>query len=233
MRSVRARLLFRLPLQPYNASQGSEVSPNKAKFNNSAKLNQHILRFAADAQSAGQLVAEEVRLPVNLQLQGTLEGRAHHQAEAFARLQAQFAKVTEFVRVVRMYAADDVIALDFHIRQRIIDDARHHAIGAGDRFAVGAAFGVAAHFVHFVDQDIADDQTHVIGIIVDFVPAESHDIDEEALHQPMPPDIGERLALSRFGQADAAVRFVIKETGLFQSLYHARDGGRRNMHFFG
>ena len=79
-------------------------------------LNQQVLRFAADTQGAGQLMAEEVRLSVDLQLQGTLEGGAHHQAEALARLQSQFAEVAEFVGVVRVHAADDVIALDFHIR---------------------------------------------------------------------------------------------------------------------
>ena len=95
-----------------------------------------------------------------------------------------------------------------------------------------AAFGVAAHFVHFIDQGIANHQTHIIGVVMDFMPAEAHDIHQEALHQPMPADIGERLALSRFGQADAAVGFVIEKAGVFQALHHTCDGGRRNVHFF-
>ena len=98
---------------------------------------------------------------------------------------------------------------------------------------MGAALGETAHFVHFVDEQVADDQSDVIGVVVDFVPAEAHHIDQETFHQAVPPDIGERLALSRFSQADAAVGLVLKEAGLFQALDHARDGGGGDIHFFG
>ena len=53
---------------------------------------------------------EEVRLPVDLQLQRTFEGRAHHQVKAFAWFQVQLAEVAQFVGIVGVYAADDVSA---------------------------------------------------------------------------------------------------------------------------
>ena len=114
-------------------------------------LDEEVLRFAADAQRASQLMTEEMGLAVYLQLQGTFEGRAHHEVESFARFQAQFAEITKLVPIVRVNAADDIIAADCHFGQRIVDDARHHTIGAGNRLAMRAALGEAAHFIHFVN----------------------------------------------------------------------------------
>ncbi len=184
-----------------------------------------VFGFAADAQGASEFMAQEVSLSIDLQLQRTFERCPHDEAEAFAGFEAELAKVAESMFVMGVDAADDVIFADLDFGERVIDDAGHGAIRAGDGFSVGAAFGIAAHFVDFVDEQIADDQAQVIGVIVDFVPAEAHHIDEKTFDQAVAANIGESLAFTGFGQANAAIGFVLEVASVFQALHHAGDGG--------
>ena len=68
-------------------------------------LNERVFFFAADAQGAGQLMADEVRLSIDLELKRTFERRAHDSGgETLAGLQAQLAEVAQAVLIVRMDA---------------------------------------------------------------------------------------------------------------------------------
>ena len=64
---------------------------------------------------------------------------------------------------------------------------------------------MAQHFVDPLDQPLGDDVLQLLGVVVDLVPAHTHDLHEKEFDQPVSPQDEARQLLARSRQADAAV----------------------------
>ena len=102
------------------------------------------------------------------------------------------------------------------------------AFGVRNRIAVRIVRRTAEHLVDALDQPLGHDVLELLGLVVHFVPAHAHHLDQKQLDEAMAPEheAGELLAGSR--QTHAAVRLVFGEPRLRQRLHHRRRRARRD-----
>jgi hypothetical protein len=58
---------------------------------------------------------------------------------------------------------------------------------------------VSCHYIHALDQRVTHDGTKLVCRLVDFMPAEVHDVSQEAFDQTMTADTQERFANAIWG----------------------------------
>ena len=92
----------------------------------------------------------------------------------------------------------------------------------------GSTDGMAEHRVDALDQPIGHGVLELFGLVVDFVPAHAHDLDEEQLDEPVPAQHGGGELLAGRRQPDAGVRLVEGEAGFGQRLDHRRRRARHD-----
>ncbi len=84
--------------------------------------------------------------------------------------------------------------------------------------------GTTQHVIHALDETVRHDMLQLLGLVVNFRPTHSHDLDEEQLDEPVAAQNQHRELFTSRRQAHSAVRLIPHQARLGQRLHHC--GGR-------
>ncbi len=112
-----------------------------------------------------------------------------------------------------------------HLAASEMADLTHRYLTSciGDRIPVRINRGVPEQAIHLFDDAVRHGVLQVLSLLMDLAPIHAENVNQESLHDPMPPNDSDGLSHSAGAQSDTVVGLVIKKTGLCKRLDHRRS----------